>query len=538
MQHVGQIDPVCVNLKKVDNWECVSNVVNDVNVAIVPKINHKNEQCLQAKEKELKSFHEFDVYELVKDVGQPRISTTWVVTEKNNGADTVVKARLVARGFQETTNIQADSPTCHKDSFRMFLLIAAYHDWNLESTDIKNAFLQGNQITREVFVEPPAEVKLKGYIWHLKKCIYGLQDASRQWYFSVVKFLISLGCTQLKLDLAVFVYYNDGALAGVIIVHVDDFLHIGNAVFYTNVIYKLRSFFKISKTSKYVMSYIGLEIAKEHNHIVLTQKKYMDRISACTMSIDRRLLKESALEPLEHEQFRRMVGQLNWAARQTRPDLMFEVLELSIKLTKPCVQDYLRAVKAIQKLKCVDVSVLIPHLENMSEWKILVWADAAFANLSDKVSSAGGYVIFLVDSKLNCAPLCWKSNKIKRKVRSTLAAEALILESGIEHALFLRALLKEMLVVNCEFPIFAWTDSNNAFKAVYSTSPVDDHKLRLDIACLKENTRKENVKINWCKGDKMLANCLTKKGASADLLLQTVAAGTVSPFIEYGDLAG
>ena len=136
-----------------------------------------------------------------------------------------------------------------------------------------------------------------------------------------------------------------------------------------------------------------------------------------------------------------------------------------------------------------------------------------------------------MDSKLNCAPLCWKSNKIKRKVRSTLAAEALILESGIEHALFLRALLKEMLVVNCEFPIFAWTDSNNAFKAVY-------HKLRLDIACLKENTRKENVKINWCKGDKMLANCLTKKGVSADLLLQTVAAGTVSPFVEYGDLAG
>ena len=35
----------------------------------------------------------------------------------------------------------------------------------------------------------------------------------------------------------------------------------------------------------------------------------------------------------------------------------------------------------------------------------------------------------------------------------------------------------------------------------------------------------------------MLANCLTKKGASADMLLRTVSTGSISPFIEYGDLS-
>ena len=537
VQPEGKTDAVCVNLKKVDNWECLSDFLNDVNVALVPKSDHMSEQCLQAKERELKSFHEFDVYDVVKDTGQPRISTTWVVTEKLNGTETVVKARLVARGFQETSNIQTDSPTCHKDSFRIFLLLSAYFNWDLESTDIKNAFLQGTRINREVFVEPPAEVNMRGYLWRLKKCIYGLQDASRRWYFSVVEVLISLGCVQLKLDPAVFVYHTNGTLAGVIIVHVDDFLHIGNEKFYSDVVCKLRASFKISKTSKSVMSYIGLEIEKQYDHIVLSQKKYMDRVSVCNISVDRRLLKESTLEPLEHEQFRRMVGQLNWAARQTRPDLMFDVLELSMKLTKPCVQDFLKAMKAVQKLKCIDNSVFIPRFKSMYGWKILIWADAAFANLADKVSSAGGYVILLVDSNLNCAPLCWKSNKIKRKVRSTLAAEALILENGIEHALFLRALLKELLVVDHEFPIFAWTDSNNTFKAVHSTSPVDDRKLRLDIACLQENVAKENVKINWCKGDRMLANCLTKKGAPADLLLQAVSTGNLARFVESADLA-
>ena len=87
---------------------------------------------------------------------------------------------------------------------------------------------------------------------------------------------------------------------------------------------------------------------------------------------------------------------------------MFEVLELSMKLTKPFVQDFLRAVKAIQKLKFNDVSICIPCLGNVSKWKLMVWTDAAFANLSDKVSSAGGYVIFLADGELNSSPLCWK----------------------------------------------------------------------------------------------------------------------------------
>ena len=39
-------------------------------------------------------------------------------------------------------------------------------------------------------------------------------------------------------------------------------------------------------------------------------------------------------------------------------------------------------------------------------------ADAGYANLCDSVSSAAGYVIFLVGDGLECVHLCWKANKI------------------------------------------------------------------------------------------------------------------------------
>ena len=169
----------------------------------------------------------------------------WVLTKKNVNNELVTKARLVARGFQETDKIQSDSPTCHKDSFKIFLCVAASYQWNLECTDVKSAFLQSKTFDREVFIEPPPEAKIPGYIWRLNKCMYGLQDASRQWYLSVVNVLQSLGCFQLKLDPAVFAFVKEGQLCGLIIIHVDDFLHIGNLFFHEHVIEKSREKFLI-----------------------------------------------------------------------------------------------------------------------------------------------------------------------------------------------------------------------------------------------------------------------------------------------------
>ena len=102
-------EPVCIDLKKVFTWENLP--VEDVNVAVIPEQCHNSDECLAAKQKELSAFSEFDVYNEVPDDGQFRISTTWVLTEKIIEGKIGVKARLVARGFEETTPITTDSPT-------------------------------------------------------------------------------------------------------------------------------------------------------------------------------------------------------------------------------------------------------------------------------------------------------------------------------------------------------------------------------------------------------------------------------------------
>jgi flavodoxin len=53
---------------------------------------------------------------------------------------------------------------------------------DINSIDIAAAFLQGHEITREIYMKPPKDVRPEGKIWKLKCCIYGLNDAPREWY--------------------------------------------------------------------------------------------------------------------------------------------------------------------------------------------------------------------------------------------------------------------------------------------------------------------------------------------------------------------
>ena len=98
-----------------------------------------------------------------------------------NTADGLVpKARLVARGSEEKglQEIPNDSPSCLYESLRLIFAIIAQKGWKASSIDIKTAFLQGEELTCEVYIIPPKELGRPGIVWCLKKCVYGLIDAS------------------------------------------------------------------------------------------------------------------------------------------------------------------------------------------------------------------------------------------------------------------------------------------------------------------------------------------------------------------------
>ena len=126
-------------------------------------------ELLAAKFEEIKRWNDYDVYQEIENTGQKAISTRWVNTKK----DGVIKARLVARGYEDTElSERVDSPTCEKSNLRLAITIAASNQWQINSLDIQSAFLQGECVEGDIFLKPPKEVKTD-CVWKLKKtCIW------------------------------------------------------------------------------------------------------------------------------------------------------------------------------------------------------------------------------------------------------------------------------------------------------------------------------------------------------------------------------
>ena len=117
------------------------------------------------------------------------------------------------------------------------MCFAANNDWIIRCLDIKSAFLQGKPINRTVFLKPPKEANADNFLWELKKAIYGLMDAGRQWYLKVLQVLEGLNVKMSIYDEALFYWIDPNSrLAGIIALHVDDFFFAGSSLFYSDVI--------------------------------------------------------------------------------------------------------------------------------------------------------------------------------------------------------------------------------------------------------------------------------------------------------------
>ena len=132
----------------------------------------------------------------------------------------------------------------------------------------------------------------------------------------------------------------------------------------------------------------------------------------------------------------------------------------------------------------------------------------------------------LAGSGGRAAPLGWTSNKVRRVVHSTVAAEALSLQMALSHAVFLRAVIAETLEVDVlAIPIHSYIDSNNLHQAINSTKFVEDKRLRLDIAQIQECVAEHKVTVRWVGAPGMIADCLTKRGVKVDALMDVITSG-------------
>lgn len=507
-----------IDLEKVE-WEKVL----ETEINITAASDDMRENIIKAKESELDKLQQFETYEEVTNCGQKTLSTRWVITNKEGKT----KARLVVRGFEEQdVEIRKDSPTVGKGAIRMFLSIAALEQWTVKTTDIKSAFLQGKTLERDIHIKPPKESKTpQGIVWKLKHTLYGLKDGARQFYESVKDELLKLGFSQCKLDPAVFYILENRKLRGIICCHVDDFLHAGDHSF-EKLMEKLRERFSAGKVEEKTFKYIGFTVQQHSDKVILDHSDYIAKIKNSAVDPRKASDKNGLLNENEQTTYRQLIGQLNWAVQGSRPDMAFELISMSTKLKQGKVSDLVRAIKKISRLKDVKSFMTFPRLDQ-SYLRIVVFTDASLGNINEGLGSTGAYIVWLMDQTGKCCPIAWNAHKIKRVVRSTLAAEMLSLGEGLEAAFYYRQMLEEILGPEFKtLSIEAYVDNKSVIEAVSSTRMVEDKRLRVDVATIQELLKYQDVtRIHWVPGQLQLANVMTKQGASGFHLLKVLQSG-------------
>ena len=508
-----------------------------------------------AMQKEWNSWIENKVISLCKARGIPYeriIRARWVLTWKKSSdpdiKEKTPKARLVLVGWQdpELGKVATDSPTLRKESKSIVLSICASKRWKLWGADIKTAFLSGDAQCRDIFFRPPAEIKKwmqlsEEDLFRLEKAAYGLAEAPRQWYLRLTRELKETGLVQSQLDPCLFVLREKGKLEGVCGIHVDDLLGGGTSKMDT-VLANLKKKLPFGDFRTHTIRYTGVEVRQDPHrfNIEVGQEAYIEALEPVVTKhlgkADTKLEDPSIL--------RTCAGQLAWVANSTRPDQSFLASYLQGVQDKGSVSHIHLYNKAIREMKAHKVCLQFPSHVKVEDWKIVCFADAGWCT-RENGDSQGGYVLALSNSDFfehkvaPCWIIDWSSKKLRRVVRSSVAAETLSNQNGLDSVEMLQALIAETVhglkprdfrKTKPSDVAALVTDSKGFYDAVTrscaSSALSAERRLQIDYAIAKETCQNQCILVFWANNLLMVADCLTKLRGDTKPLYSLIENGT------------
>ncbi|CAI7845912.1 unnamed protein product [Closterium sp. NIES-54] len=246
------------------------------------------------------------------------VSGMWIFRLKQPpGSPPVFKARYVARGFSQREG----------------------RDYELHSLDFSTAFLQGS-LHEEIWLRRPPGFTGSfppGTQWSLRRPVYGLRQAPREWHDTLRTTLAALGFAPSTADPSLFLRTDNSLPPFYILVYVDD-LVFATADTEALALVKLELQKRHTCTDLgELRSYLGLQITRERarHTITLTQSQMVHQVLQCfgftksSAQATPLATGHSLSAPPSHESvepsgpYPELVGCLMYLMTCTRPDLAY-----------------------------------------------------------------------------------------------------------------------------------------------------------------------------------------------------------------------
>ncbi|GJU08559.1 retrotransposon protein, putative, ty1-copia subclass [Tanacetum coccineum] len=415
-------------------------------------LDPESKKWLDAMNVEMQSMKDNDVWVLVELPPNARtVGSKWLFKKKTDmdGAVYIFKACLVAKGFTQTYGVDYEetfSPVAYIRAIRILIAIAAYYDYEIWQMDVKTAFLNGH-LSEEVYMEQPegfVNPKYPNHVCKLKRSIYGLKQASRQWNKRFDDEIKKFGFTQNPDEPCVYLKAS-GSYVAILILYVDDILLMGNNI----------------PMLQDVKSYLGRSFA---------MKDLGDAAYILGIKIYRDSKSQGASTPAEKQRMQNIpyasaIGSIMYAVRCTRPDVAFAQNMTSRFQQNPGEEHW-------TALSC--------------------YIDTGYLTDADNLKSQTGYVFVL-----NGGVVDWKSTKQSIFATSSTDAEYIAAFDASKEAVWIRKFISGLgIVPTIEEPISMYCDNTGAIAIAKDDGVTKGARhFRAKVHYLRETIKMGDVKI-------------------------------------------
>jgi transposase InsO family protein len=381
------------------------------------------------------------------------IGSQWVyalVTDAE-GRITRYKARLVARGDRQHEGKSFDlerlwAPTARYETMRAFLSVCAKKCLRTRQLDVSQAYLKG-VLKERIYMRLP-----DGRVVRLRKTLYGLRQAAREWNAVADATLRQIGFTPLGADRCLYIGKIDGHLM-LILLYVDD-MKVGATGGFDRLEAELRKRFKLKSLGDSPL-FLGCRVAQdiEAGTIALDQRPYLDEFlarygfhdvnpNALPMAPGLQLTSladGAAPVPDSVFPYASVVGGLLWLALISRPDIAAAVVKCARFVAGPG-PEHVKAAKGVMRYLAGTRDMTIVYRRDAEDSGILHgFTDADWGQDPDRRHSTTGYVFFNAG-----APVSWSSHRQKSVARSSLDAEYYAMDAGVCELIWLIRLLSRI----------------------------------------------------------------------------------------------
>ncbi|CAI5971783.1 unnamed protein product, partial [Closterium sp. NIES-65] len=396
-------------------------------------------QWQAAMDAEMASWKSTGTYvDAVPPPGANIVSGMWIFRVKRPpGSPPVFKARYVARGFSQRQGVdyfQTFSPTPKMTTLRVLLHVAAQRDYELHSLDFSTAFLQGS-LHEEIWLRrPPGFTGTfpPGTQWSLRRPVYGLRQAPREWHDTLRTTLAALGFAPSTADPSLFLRTDTSLPPFYILVYVDDLVFAtadtAGLAYVKSELLKRHTCTDLGE----LRSYLGLQITRDRARrtITLTQSHMVQQVlqrfgftysspQATPLPTRHSLSALPSDESVESSgPYAELLGCLMYLMTCTRPDLAYP-LSILARYVAPGRHrpEHMAAVKRVLRYLC-STSGMGLVLGGRSPVVLTGHADASWADDQATQRSSQGYTF-----SLGSGSVSWRSTRSSSVLGSSCEAE-------------------------------------------------------------------------------------------------------------------